>query len=196
MQVYLYLNEVSHADTWVNGGKIPIKPASSYKSQARKGVMTPDENLIYKSEVELSKLSPFISIDDGAQIQGLTCIGNTIDGIPLPDIVDAQRYEEDGLILSFSQRLSLTVARRMAKVACVKVKDIFALKTVIDEQIGYPSKSGLCNYTYDHQRNHFLKSYKDSWQDEFRLFWPVMSEVWVTIPAGLAEYVVCVHAHK
>ena len=30
-----------------------------------------------------------------------------------------------------------------------------------------------CAYTDGHQRNHFLKSTKDAWQDEFRIFWNV-----------------------
>jgi len=46
-----------------------------------------------------------------------------------------------------------------------------------------------CEYTDSHQRNHFLKSAKDKWQDEFRVFWKGNKMRMVKIPAGTAELV-------
>ena len=53
MENFLYLTESEWAKTWVVGGEIPIKLASSYLSDNREGVMTPDENLIHESEVPI-----------------------------------------------------------------------------------------------------------------------------------------------
>ncbi|WP_223506805.1 hypothetical protein [Pseudomonas sp. GL-RE-29] len=191
MSLYLYLNEHWHADTWVVGGVIPINPASFYRRMERGGIFTPDENLIHKSEVDLTGLSPFIHIDPGAEVRGLTVTNSRMNGMPIPDIHDAHYYHEDGLILSFSYRLTGTLARKMKKKACVKIVDMDLLKRHLDNQIGVVSKAGPCYYTADHQRNHFLKSNLDEWQAEYRLFWPADKKVEVSVPPGAAE-LICV----
>ncbi len=43
---YLYLETKEYAETWVSGGKIPIKLASCYRKDERSGIYTPDENII------------------------------------------------------------------------------------------------------------------------------------------------------
>lgn len=188
MSLYLYLNEHWHADSWVNGGPIPINPASTYKSLERSGIFTPDENLIHKSEVDLFSLSPIFEFSDGG-VRGLSVIDCTQYGDPLPNIYKADLCEDDGLILSFSSRLSRIVARKMGKKACVKIIDIQVLKCAIDEQLGVSSESDYCQYTSGHERNHFLKSELDSWQAEFRLFWPIAKKVEVVLPPGIAELI-------
>jgi hypothetical protein len=187
MSLYLYLNEHWHADTWVGGGMIPISPASTYKSLDRSGIYTPDENLIHKSDVDLKSFGRAIHIDPGADIRELTMRGARIGGVLIPDIIDADYYEDDGLILSFCRRFKKPIARRMKKKACVKILDIGRLKSEIDEQLGAISLAAYCQYTHDHQRNHFLKSNLDRWQEEFRLFWPITEKVDVQISAGTAE---------
>lgn len=186
MNLYLYLNEHWHAHTWVKGGRIPIKPASTYKSLERKGIFTPDENLIHDSSVDLLSLKPLLRFEN---VRKLTMTNNRKDGALMPDVHNASIYEEDGLILSFCHKLSDDIARRMKKKSCVKIKDINALKRCIDRAVGVRATAKNCRYTEDHQRNHFLKSKDDSWQSEFRMFWNLRSEVRVTIPPGLAEYV-------
>lgn len=188
MSLYLYLNELSHVDTWVNGGSVPIKPASTYRSLERGGILTPDENLIHKSAVDLLSI-PFMRFNPKATVKGLSFIGMTVNGKPVPDIIDAALYEEDGLILSFSYRVTKLVAKKMNKKACVKILDIEALKQAIDSQIGVVSEAKSCQYTNGHQRNHFLKSELDYWQAEYRMFWPVNTAVQVDIPPGTAELI-------
>jgi hypothetical protein len=189
MSLYLYLNEYSHVDTWVSGGIIPINPASTYRSMERAGIFTPDENLIHDSAVDLMSFGPAISILPGAHIRSLTMKNNYVNGVRLPDLYGANFYEDDGLILSFSARITGVVARKMKKKACVKILDIYLLKSHLDEQLGVNSEAGYCNYTSSHQRNHFLKSELDAWQAEFRLFWPITEKVEVSIPPGIAELI-------
>lgn len=189
MSLYLYLNEHWHADTWVNGGVIPINPASTYRSVERAGVLTPDENLIHKSEVDIRSLSPFISVNPSAGLKGLTMIGCEMDGMPIPDFYDADFYEDDGLILSFSCRLTGVIARKMKKKACVRIIDMGGLKQHLDMSLGAESIAKYCEYTSGHQRNHFLKSDLDSWQAEFRMFWTITKKVEVQLPPGMAELV-------
>ncbi|OEO24037.1 hypothetical protein AX279_19580 [Pseudomonas sp. J237] len=191
VSLYLYLNEQWHAGAWVNGGTVPINPASTYRKMEREGIFTPDENLIHKAEVDLMGLSPFLSIAPGAQIRGLTMTNNYMNGVRMPDIRDACYYLEDGLILSFSQRLTGVIARKMKKKACVKILDMELLKAQLDEQLGVVSKAGFCAYTAGHERNHFLKSDLDLWQAEFRLFWPITEKAEVNIQKGTAELICC-----
>jgi hypothetical protein len=188
MNLYLYLNEHWHAEAWVSGGKIPIKPASTYKSADRKGTLTPDENLIHRSPIDLKSLEPYICFGGaGGGVKSLTMSGNVFGGVRVPDVVDAAYYEDDGLILSFSSRLTRNVANKMVKKACVRILSMKVLKECIDAQLGTPSIAGFCDYTNDHQRGHFLKSDEDDWQAEYRLFWPIKKEVTVELPPGIAE---------
>jgi len=189
MEKYLYLTRKEWVPTWVEGGTIPIKLASSYLSDSRNGSMTPDENLIHESNVDLTKLSPFIHIPKHGSIRSLTMTDNRVFGKPLPDINDGKYIHEDGLILSFSNSLASSIATRLGKEACVVIHDIGQLKSCIDEQLGVEGKMAPCKYTDDHQRNHFLKSAEDSWQDEYRIFWSLPEEKEVIIPGGLCSEV-------
>ncbi|WP_442108254.1 hypothetical protein [Pseudomonas sp. NUPR-001] len=187
MSLYLYLNEHWHAETWMFGGVIPINPASTYRKMERSGIYTPDENLIHDSPVDLTTPNPLFRLSPGAQVKGLTMCDNYVDGVRQPDVFNASYYEEDGLILSFSRRLSRNVAKKMSKTACIKILDMSRLKAHLDEQLGVTSKAGFCEYTSGHQRNHFLKSEADMWQDEYRLFWSLHKKVEVEIPPGIGE---------
>jgi len=95
----------------------------------------------------------------------------TINGVPVPDIIDGNMYREDGLVLCFSNTLSSAICRQLGKTFCVAVDDMASLKRLLDEQVGIESIAGHCEYTDDHQRDHFMKLEADEWMDEFRLFW-------------------------
>ncbi|RSE91753.1 hypothetical protein [Achromobacter aegrifaciens] len=183
-KLFLYLGDVKFAETWVGGGKIPINLASSYKSDTRGGVMTPDENLIYAFARPVEEYQNVIAFSPSVQIHNLTIVGCSVDGRPLSNEYGASRYVEDGLILSFCQTASYEIMQRLGKVCCVQVIQPDLLLNSIEAQLGPVSKVGPCRYTSDHRRNHFLKSDEDSWQDEFRFFWKKTDEptVWVDIP--------------
>ena len=190
MEKFLYLTKEDWVTNWVDGGVIPIFPASTYLSQSRDGTSTPDENLIHSSPVDVTSL-PGISglFGPGINFKNLTYVGNVVDGVRAPDVVAADYYKEDGLVLSFCNEMSSEIAKRLKKRACVKILNIHELKTVIDEELGIEGQAGECRYTDDHNRDHFLKSTKDQWQNEYRIFWPITEIREVTLPSGLAEQI-------
>ena len=92
----------------------------------------------------------------------------------------------DGLILSLSTKPTIEQMKRFRtekdgvvyeKKAGVIVTNLKRVREAFDKQLGVKSTSGRVLYTERSDRNHFLKSKKDDWQTEYRLFWP-------TIPAG------------
>lgn len=189
MKTYLYLGRKEWAEAWVDGGKIPINPASTYLSDERAGTMTPDENLVHKSNVDLQTLSRSGAIGF-KELHDFSFIGCSINGERIPDIHNAYYYQEDSLILSFCNHLSPDTARKLGKVICVEIINISKTKKKLDKKLGIRGGMKKCDYTDDHQRNHFLKSKDDSWQDEFRIFWKSQrGETWVTIPSGTAKIV-------
>lgn len=186
MHKYLYLAKQFMADTWVKGGIIPINPASTYRSIERHHTQTPDENLIHDSPFDLRKL----------QERGVDLLGarnfrfhdNFVDGVLIPPIYDGNFYEEDALILSFSNRQRNEIASRLGKEACVKIINIEQVKKIIDDQIKVIGERRDCEYREDHKRNHFTKSIADRWQREHRILWRVTDpkRIEVQIPEGLA----------
>jgi hypothetical protein len=186
MEKYLYLTKVQWVKAWIKGGKIPILLASTYLYDKRDGILTPDENLIHESPVDLKSLSPAIHF---SEVKKLSFINSYINGQRVPDIINANYYIEDGLILSFCNSYSKDIARRLSKKACVKILSMEKLKDQIDKQLGCEGIMKKCEYTNDHQRNHFLKSREDAWQDEFRIFWKTTTSKWVNVPEGIAEFI-------
>ena len=185
MEKYLYLNFIEWKSAWINGGKIPLNPASVYKRMDRKGIYTPDENLIYESTHDLDLLEPMLTI--GVGIKNLSIRKVTNNDVTIAENIQASKYEEDGVILSLCNRKSQSIAKRLNKRACVKILDIEHLKGVIDEQIGELSIARVCEYTDSYSRNHFLKSRQDAWQDEYRLFWGHQGKIDIILPKGIAK---------
>ncbi|NQD36081.1 hypothetical protein HPT27_03530 [Permianibacter sp. IMCC34836] len=189
MEKYLYLTKVEWADAWISGGIIPLFLASTYKNDTRVGTKTPDENLVHESPIDLKSLSPIIHIGDGANVRGLTITNSYFNGQRIPDIVNANYYTDDGLTLSLSNSFSEEIARKLGKAACVKIYNVEKLRRVIDKQLGFKGVMGSCEYTSSHQRNHFLKSTEDAWQNEYRIFWRHPKNRTVRVPAGNSELV-------
>lgn len=187
MEKFLYLTETAWANAWIYGGEIPINLASSYLSKSRKGIMTPDENLIHESAVPIPSLQHYGYFFKN--VKGLTFKGNYSNGILLPELHNANYYAEDGLILSFCNHFDKRTAERFEKKACVKILNIEKTRNELDRKLGCKSVMKACKYTDDHKRNHFLKSKEDEWQDEFRIFWKARASKRVNIPQGTAELV-------
>lgn len=182
MEKYLYLTKKEWQQSWVHGGGIPINLASTYLRQERGGIYTPDETLVHKSPIDIRSFAPAIVISG----PDITVTDNTYNGMKLPEVRNAAYYREDGIILSFCNVARREISERMGKACCVKILDVFALKEVIDAQLGIEGIVGPCQYTKDHQRNHFLKSIEDVWQQEYRMFWRARESKQVTLPAGIA----------
>lgn len=187
LNIYLYLTEVEWADAWVNGGTIPIKSASTYLSQERNGIMTPDETKIYTGASHDTLRQYGIDLGNS---QNFTVSNNIIrgsDGIRRP-IPDARAYIEHGLILSFCTQNSRDIAKKLGKKVCVEILNIEKTKKLLDKKLGIRGEMRECEYTSDHQRNHFLKSEADAWQNEFRIFWKTeVQERSINIPANTAK---------
>ena len=189
MHKYLYLTHAEWASAWVNGGAVPLSLASKYKGMDRDGIYTPDENLIHDSNVDLMSLRGLVSFGENPYIKNLNIIGCSINGVMIPDVIGANIYTEDGLIQSFCNVFDVDIAKRFGKAACVRIHDIDKLRKYMDKRLGSRSRFGNCEYTHDHQRNHFLKSVDDSWQQEYRLFWPNKDACSVQLPPRVAEVV-------
>jgi hypothetical protein len=187
VEIFLYLTETEWAKTWIEGGEIPINLASSYRSESRDGIMTPDENLIHESAIPIPSLKQHGFHFEN--VKNLTFTNNFSNGVRLPDIHNANYYSEDGLILSFCNHFCLITAEKLGKRACVKILDIEKTKKKLDKQLGCKGIMKSCQYTESHQRNHFLKSTEDQWQDEYRIFWKRKIEKRVKVPSGTATLV-------
>jgi hypothetical protein len=123
------------------------------------------------------------------EVQNITMIDTTIGGKRIQNHTGGAIYTEDGLILSFSNALDTAIARRLGKLACVEILDTMALKRLIDTQLGVVGYANNCQYTHDHQRNHFLKSNEDAWQEEYRMFWPVLLATTVSLPPNVGRQI-------
>ncbi|EEO5398410.1 hypothetical protein N4T24_002508 [Salmonella enterica] len=183
MEKYLYLTHHGWVEPWVSGGKVPLSQASSYLSEARDKIYTPDENIIDNSTHSKNQF-PSLRIEGACRDVKIGEI--IIDNKVVASNVSFDIRYEDGLVLCLANRRSNYIAKRLGKVACVRILDVNRLKKVLDEQIGLVSEAGECKYTKYHLRNHFLKSHLDSWQDEFRLFWKNANAQEVVIPPGIA----------
>jgi len=191
MDLYIYLQKRDHANTWVNGGQVPIHPASKYRDSERKGVKTPDENQLIEISGEGNKSGITDVVNQVIHNPlGTTIVNGSIyngNQIVAKDIIYKKQYE-DGVILSLSDTLSPDIFIKLDnREAVVKIIDINKLKSIIDDQIGIISDSGICLYTSTDERNHFKKHIEDSWQREYRFIWTGLSETkYVEIPQGIA----------
>lgn len=184
MTVYLYLTKPEWTVPWTQGGTIPISLASAYRSTKRRGIFTPDENLINDLHGDLSAFSPLI--ESIPNFKDCAFVNNTANG---PIALLGSRYFDDGLVLSFCVERSWMICRKLGKTCCVKIHDVESLKLLVDEQLGEIGISARCQYTDTHQRNHFLKSTADSWQMEHRLFWAAREPAEVLLPPGIGTLV-------
>ena len=174
------------ATNWVFGSKnIPIKLASTYWATERNATMTPDEGLI-DTMTHSKEWLRRQGIGIEGNITGLSMLHSFVGGEHI-EFIGGSRYADDGLILSLCNERSKFIMKKLRKTACVKILDVELLKTIVDSQITTVGIMRSCEYTGSHNRNHFLKSCADSWQCEFRMFWQGISNIAVSIPAGLAE---------
>ncbi len=191
MVVFAYLASAAHVRTWVSGGSLPLALASKYKADERRGAFTPDENLIHHATHDAIPVMREFGIDPH---QGMKVTNSLFFGVTAGLVKVQQVAIEDGLVLCFSKTLSSAVAGRFYRNFCVRVDDVLALKGIIDSQLRSVGEAKLCNYVKDHTRDHFIKSDKDAWQDEFRLFWSeIKGESSVVLPPGIATEVVLDH---
>lgn len=197
--LFLYLNEHWHADAWISGGgPVPINPASSFRSQERRGTSTPDEVV----QRAVSGLAPPLAELVKSAFSGGTVI---FEGVTLtaPDgsqtVIDRGFHhyqEDDSLIVCLSKTLSKEQARRFSeggpeKKTVVRIKDPVLLLRDLGEKLGIAGQLDHVRYTYGLDRGRFVKHVSDAWQSEVRLSFPITDGVARTImlDTGHAELV-------
>lgn len=187
MKLYRYLTKLEHAEAYINGGEIPLFPARNYLADERSGIFTPDEVLqqsLTNAPIEAINALGVIKDDATVRILG----GDVIVGNSHYKNVHYYRGTEDSLILCFATKLDKNLASKLGKAVCVEILDIDILAIAISKQLGVQAESGNCAYTETADRNHFLKSTEDSWQEEYRMVWRGLKEkTFVTIPPGIGK---------
>jgi hypothetical protein len=187
MKLYRYLTKLEYAQVYINGGEIPIFPARSYLADERSGIFTPDE-VLQQNLVN----APIEAIHALGKISGYARIKFTNCSMTFADSnftnVHYNRNEEDSLILCFATKLDKKLAEKLEKCICVEILNIDLLISEITKQLGVQPESGHCAYTEFDDRNHFLKSIEDSWQEEYRIVWKGLKDkVVVSIPSGIGK---------
>jgi hypothetical protein len=193
--MYLYLKEESHVANWLSGEKIPLKTASTYNKDERNGVYTPDENKIIKIDGDIIKPGIQNAMDNAIRTGGegikttINFDGNVIiNNEVIGGNIKYSRKYEDGIILCVSTILSKDLANRFNKQFVIEIKSLNKVIESFNEQLGVEGISGKCNYTSGDERNHFLKHVDDSWQSEYRVFWPDINyETWVKVPSKIGK---------
>lgn len=127
----------------MNGGQIPIAPASKYLGD-RQGIYTPDEVAVVSTggvtgaaEMAVTEASKALGLSH-VRFQGITFDTGT-ELIPVND-GSVSRVERDSLILSFSKSLSREVGERLGKNTVVEISDAPKLARLLSEQIGVPAR--------------------------------------------------------
>ena len=148
--------------------------------------MTPDE-VIHRelhgiSERDFESVAKIGSKGTVFMSIGQVTIGGKIRG---QNVSFTQRHS-DGVILCLSNSFSEAVMERLHKTACVEIPNWKRLLATISEQLGIFGIGRAVEYTVSTDRNHFLKSIEDKWQDEFRIFWSLPAAVTIKIPSGIA----------
>lgn len=168
---------------------MPIKKASAYKSQDRSGTLTCDENRLDSGFNISGDDADFVRTIFSGSGGGLNARSIKLPGGRTIHNVILNFAGWDGHILCFSNRQSKSLCRRMRKKACVLIKDPQALFDTISAQLGSVGSIGECEYTHGPERSVFTKSFRDAWQDEFRMYWSVDRDVTtVAIPPGTGRH--------
>jgi hypothetical protein len=187
---FVYLSDEEFIDTWVEGRQLPLRFASWYlRSEQKQGAQfTRSEVRIERSNLplsEIARLTEGVADFRGMNVE-VVAIEDCVDGSgqPLPNMSIQRAGNLDGLVLCFANRLSNYIAYRFGRSFAVRVPDVEALKSVLDQQLGASGLIGSCEYTPDHQADTFLKHIEDCWQDEFRIFWPrTRGTTWGLLPS-------------
>lgn len=182
MKAYVYLESRDYVKTWVNGGELPLASITKYlcEEEQRGGNLTPDEGIIDNSTIPQAALG--INAVNSSMIFS-NCWSDQLGFISSGTI---ERYNESGIVLCASLSLKRKIASKLQRDFCVKIHDISKLQVELNRQLNAIGALGVCEYTKGHKRNCFLKSWKDSWQEEVRIFWKDLEPTSVQLPLGLA----------
>lgn len=194
-RLFLYLGERSFADTWLDGGSIPLFPARKYLSEDRAGIYTPDEIHQLKLTGGLPKRAFGQSGLFNTRGQNVTLHFENCaiyqDDVAWSGSGSYTEYEDEAYLLCLACAPSADIMQRLGKSVCIEILDIASLADALDQQLGCRSERGRVTYTAEQNRGHFLKSEADAWQEEYRLVWRITGSEpkWATVPAGSARLI-------
>ena len=191
MRYFKYLERQEFAKTWIEGGFVPINPASAYYSSERGGKFTPDElmqrSLVGPMQGLIDSRVIGIQQNTNANITVRNCLIIDPSGVQVIDYAAHLVRREDSYIDCYSTELSSVLSIELQRNFVVEISDIEALASAFDRQIGLRSLRRAVDYTDSYDRSHFVKSNSDSWQKEFRLVWMKdgVEPFLVEVPSGL-----------
>lgn len=190
---YLYLKLPEHAETWVNGGTVPLNHARKFLSDVREGTRTPDE--VLQKSIRGAGLRDLAGVEfrGTGTIENVTFDNCRFNGQLVSHAVYNQ-HPEDALILCMSNRYDKQLMHRLGHTVAVAIPDVGRLREALDHVVGVIADYGKVRYTHEPgNRSHMLKGIEDSWQDEYRFVWVGnglgLEDKIVTLPGGLAEHV-------
>jgi hypothetical protein len=185
---FLYLAKIEHVAAWTDGGAVPLSLASKYLDIERHETRTPDETFTKKTwgegddidDLERRFINPIIG-------GGVFVSGPSYPRGPQGEATGLTVARWDGLVLCLSNSESKSVCSELGKAACVAIDHPLALFQVLSAQLGVAGEHRHCDYTDTRDRDVFLKSKLDRWQDEYRMFWLGAGPRSVTIPPQTAR---------
>ncbi|TGX55982.1 hypothetical protein E5A73_02380 [Sphingomonas gei] len=194
-RLFKYFEKKDYALSWERGGQIPISLASSFLSNHRDGIFTPDE--VLQARLVGCKKSDFRGILElgpdvrGGRIHNIGFKDFGDDDFTYVKHAEIDHFEEDAYILCMSTVLSAGLMAMLKKSCAIEILDLERLRSSLDEVLGKKSVSGSVRYTNNEDRGHFMKSEADSWQEEYRMAWTSSGQptVWVDIPEGIGKMI-------
>ena len=133
--MFLYLEKEEYVKTWLDGGEIPLSIASSYKSDYRGGVFTPDEVKQFEEsgivdEEEYRKLVNFDNSKGQIGINRVRIRNN--QGKVVAEDLSVTQYFSDALIFCVSTKCSKEQSIKFKKPYCIEILDFQKLNEVFD----------------------------------------------------------------
>lgn len=197
MRLYKYLDEHAHVDSWLRGGKIPLKQARHFRELEQTSGRADSEDAMRRRirGVTLKELDGLVVIDPGAEcnIIGTNLVLENESTTRGFHALEVQIRFPPMLMLCLSTRLSQETARSISPTCryCVRIMDLEALRARLDHQLKATSEVRAIEYTSGDDRGPFLKSAHLAQQYEFRLAWPgvTVEGFWASVPDGIAEEV-------
>jgi hypothetical protein len=185
---FLYLSSPDHVRTWTHGGTVPLSLASAYRRAERGSIFTPDEGrkqtVANATPAQVEAIQRTIIMDRGGGVHARRVKWDDWEA----ENVHISVTPVDGVVLCLSNSESREICARLGKIACVAIDRPTRLFLRLCAQLGTKGNHGPCEYTDTANRDVFLKSSADKWQDEYRLFWPGSAACSVEIEHGTARH--------
>lgn len=184
--------ESKYAESWVQGGRLPINSVSYFQAEVRNGIFTPDERIQRKLEgMTEERHRKYVGTSPTAKIIQRIYGSVYEGGVKVAEGVNFEQIPDEGIVLCFARRNRRSILDHLKKNApvCIEILDVRRLYDLICEQLDHEGLVANCSYTSTINRNHFLKGKPDEVMEEFRMFWPIADTASVELPPGIGRIV-------